>query len=176
VVLQRLFLSSYDLGDFTPKAETYCAQLNKRFGQSMYAARCQLLLITTKAKAPDPARAWLLADSSVMRVAEPQRPYQRLLSDMVVAAVLARAGLGDSARHVIERSQGTPEIDPTRDLVQYAAFAHVLLGDTTQALGNLKKYFAANEARRSGYAQEPTWWFRPIANHPEFRKLVGDVP
>jgi serine/threonine-protein kinase len=176
VVLQRLFLSSYDLGDFTPKAESYCAQLNKRFGQSMYAARCQLLLMTTKAKAPDPAKAWLLADSAVMRVAEPQRPYQRLASDMVVAAVLARAGQSDSARRVIRRSEGDPGIDPTRDLVLYGAFAYTLMGDTTEAVGALKRYFASNEARRAAYREDTGWWFRPLAGNLGYQKLVGSMP
>ena len=142
----------------------------------MYAARCQLLLMTTKARAPEPASAWLLADSAVMRTAEPQRPYQRLLSDMVVAAVLARAGLADSARRVIDRSQGDPQIDPTRDLVLFGAFAHVLIGDTTQAVGFLKRYLASNDARRAAYREDPGWWFRPITGNSEFRKLVGSSP
>jgi serine/threonine-protein kinase len=176
VVLQRLFLSSYDLGDFTPRAESYCQQINKRFSRSANAMYCRLLLMTSKAFPPKPDEAWVLADSGVLRLPKPQQPQQRLINNVIVAAILARAELRDSARRVIVKSQAGADIDPGRELGLYSAFAYTLIGDTAQAIGSLKQYLAANEERRAAYRDDPGWWFRPLAGNAEFRQLVGANP
>jgi eukaryotic-like serine/threonine-protein kinase len=173
VVLNRLFLSSYDLGKFTPDGVRWCDQLNERFGQSANAARCRLMLLTTRDQQADVAKAWAYADTAVMRAPKPQQPLQRLANNMYVAAVLARAGMADSARKVTAASQGDEQLDPTRDLMLRAAFVHTLLSDTTSAVKALKVYFAANDARRANYADDPGWWFRPIAGSGAYRQLVG---
>ncbi len=174
VVLYRLFLSSYDLNKITPDAEHWCDEMQRRFGATAYAARCQLFLLTTRARPADPAKAWALADTVVARSAAPLKPQQRLASDLMVAAVLARAGMADSARHVVKRSQGDETVDPTRDLMMRAAFVHTLLGDTTSAVAALKVFLASNDAARKDYAEDPGWWFRPIANSAAYRNLVGN--
>jgi hypothetical protein len=93
-------------------------------------------------------------------------------SSLQVAAVLARAGLADSARHVVGRSLGHAGVDPTRDLVFHAAFVYTLLGDTTRALQNLKVYLVANPAKRATLG-DGGWWFRPLRANQDFRRLLG---
>jgi len=176
VVLQRLFYSSYDLGDFTPRADSYCQQINKRFGKSSNAMYCRLLLMTSKAVKPVPETAWALADSGVERMPKPQQPHQRSINNILVSVVLARASLADSARRVLERAQALPESDPSREIDYFSAFAYTTLGDTTLAVGSLKKYFASNEERRAVFRDDPGWWFRPLAGNAEFRQLVGANP
>jgi eukaryotic-like serine/threonine-protein kinase len=173
VVLSRLFLSSYDLGRFRPEAERWCEESQRRFPTSVYAARCQLMLLTTRILEPDVSQAWALADSVVARSPAPQQAIQRLANNLLVAAVLVRAGQVDSARRVVERSRGDEEVDPTRELMLRAAFVQTLLSDTTAAVNSLKIYLAANESRRKAYAEDPGWWFRPIAGSASFRRLVG---
>jgi serine/threonine-protein kinase len=173
VVYYRLFTSSYDLGKFTPDAERYCDEIVRRFPGKANAMKCQLLLLTTKAKTPDVPKAWALADSIVQRSPAARQPVERLVQDMFVAAVLARANLADSARKVVQRSKGDEQLDPTRDLMQRSAFVYTLLGDTTAAVAALKVFLASHENLRSELAEDPGWWFRPIANSAEFRKLVG---
>jgi serine/threonine-protein kinase len=179
VVLSRLFASSYDLNNIDPDAITWCEQTQRRFPTSANAARCQLQLLTTRSRPADAAavvKAWVLADSVVLRSPKPQQASKRLESDLIVAAVLARAGMADSARRVVQRSQGDADVDPKRDLMLRAAFVHALLADTTAAVNALNVYFSRNDERRSAYANDPGWWFKPIAQSPAYQKLVGAAP
>lgn len=184
-VLTRLFLSAYDLEDWAG-GQRWCKQMQRRFPRSHQAPRCQLFLLTanTTAIAPDIDLAWTLADS-VTALADPgEREYQRFNSAMLVSAVIARAakatpaagGLADSARHVLERSRGNPGIDPSADLAQFAAFTHVLLGDTTAAISDLTTFLSKSDRRRTSLATNPGWWYRPIQGIPAFQRLVGTPP
>jgi serine/threonine-protein kinase len=172
VILTRLFYSSYDLAQFSDAAH-YCAEGARRFPENEKFVECQLWLMTTKAAEPDVPRAWRLADSLVQRTPESKREFQRLNSQMVVAAVLARAGLKDSAKHVARTARGSAELDPTRDLMMFDAFVQNLLGDKAEALRSLKVYLAANPERRATFADDPGWWFRSLQEDPRFKELVG---
>ena len=174
VVLQRLFFSSYDLGQF-PQAAQWCTDGHRRFPANPKFIECQLWTMTTSARDPDPTLARTLADSMVRISAAPDRPFTRLQSNLLVAAVLARAGRADSARALTRASTGDPVVDPSRDLTHVAAFVYTLLGDTTRAVDQLKTYLAANPSHREGLADDPGWWFRPIAAAPAFRQLVGST-
>jgi hypothetical protein len=92
---------------------------------------------------------------------------------MIVAAILARAGLKDSARHVAVRSRSTPELDPSRDIELFGAFAYTLMGDKVEALKSLKVYLAANPERRANLAEDSGWWFRSLQEDPRFKELVA---
>ena len=52
-VINRLFLVSYDLGQFAEAAH-WCDEGNRRFPGDFKFVKCQLWLLTTKAKEPDP--------------------------------------------------------------------------------------------------------------------------
>ncbi|MBA2291656.1 MAG: protein kinase [Gemmatimonadales bacterium] len=172
VVLSRLFLSSYDLANFA-QADSWCAELRRRFPASLNAPRCELFLLTTTAREPDVMRAWRLVDSVVALTPPARRPFQTLNARMLAAAVLARAKLADSAKAVMRTSIGDPSIDPARDLAQFAAFVALSLGDTVEAFNQLKTFLAASPGRKSSLAQDPGWWFRPVMNNPEWRRVVG---
>lgn len=173
VVLNRLFLSSYDLANF-PDAGFRCSEIRRRFPKDFNAPRCELFMMTTTAvKDPDPARAWRLADSVTALAPEGRREYLTLNARMLVAASLARAGLADSAKAVVERSKGDAQINPTRDLTMFGAFVYRLLGDADGAVDLLKFYFAANDQLRQVYREDPGWWFRDITDTPGWKQLVG---
>ncbi len=172
VILNRLFLSSYDLGQFA-QADQWCAELRRRFPGNLNAPRCELFLHTTKARKPDIARAWRLADSVDQMAPPARREFLKLNTAMLTAAVIARAGQTDSARAVMRRSIGDASVDPARDLAQLAAFVAVTMGDTAEAFNQLKTFLAASDRRRLSFAQDPGWWFRPLVDHPEWRRLVG---
>jgi serine/threonine-protein kinase len=172
VVLSRLFYASYDLGQF-PDAERWCAVGQRRFPADPKFVECQLYLLTSRARTPDVALAWRLADSVARMSSEGDREFATLNGRMMVAAVLARANQPDSARRLALRSTGNNELDPTRDLVYAAAFVHTLLGDTVLAVEALKQYLVANPEKRATLAEDPTWWFRPLEQSAQFRELVG---
>ena len=93
---------------------------------------------------------------------------------MIVAAILARAGLKDSARHVAVRvTQHSRSSTPPETSSCIGAFAYTLMGDTVEALKSLEVYLAANPERRASYAEDSGWWFRSLQEDPRFKELVG---
>ena len=173
VVLNRLILASYDTEEWTT-ATRWCDEMQRRYPASSQAPRCKLYLETSKKKEWDVPLAWKLADSITAMAPKPQQQFERFKSDLLVAAVLARAGLGDSAKRVVDRSRGNPDIDPNLELPQFAAFVGALRGDTTAALADLKTYLSKSDDRRKALAAYPGWWYRPIAETPGFKKLLAN--
>jgi hypothetical protein len=96
--------------------------------------------------------------------------FDRRWAGMATAAVLARAGLADSARALAVASRGDPDIDPTKDLVYVESFVRALLGDHDEALDLLAEYlaFAGQDA-----AEIDHWWFDPLRDEPRYRTLAG---
>ena len=173
VILFRLFISSYDLGQF-PDADNSCMEIRRRFPGDLSAPRCELFMQTTRRRdPPDVARAWRLADSVTAAAPAGRKRFLELNSHMLVAGVLARAGLKDSAARVVERSKGDSDINPTRDLALFGAFVYAQLGETAKAVDLLGVYLQANERLRAAYADDPGWWFRSIQGDPAFKRLVG---
>ena len=170
-VLARLFLASYDLEQFVD-ALHWCEEGQRRFPGDFKFVSCRLWLMTSKAKAPDVAQAWTLADSLAGLAPAPRRAFESLKARMAVAAVLARAGLADSARHVAQRSRGGPDVDPTRDLVYMDIFVQALLNDHGEAIKSLKIYLAANPGERKSLAEDTGWWFRGLQDDPKFQQIV----
>jgi serine/threonine-protein kinase len=175
-ILSRLFLASYDLGQFD-KAKQWCDVASKRFPGDLKSVKCRLYLLTSRLEEPDVAQAWKLADSAVGSVAEGARARERLNEDILVAAVLARAGknqpaLLDSARHVAKRSLGDASIDPTRDLAYFGSFVYTLLGDKDQAIALLKEHLTVNPDKAKSLRDDPGWWFRDISNDPRYQRAV----
>ncbi|HEY7636074.1 MAG TPA: hypothetical protein VH763_11040, partial [Gemmatimonadales bacterium] len=170
-ILSRLFLASYDLEQFVD-AVHYCEEGHRRFPSDFKFVSCRLWLMTTKAKEPDVDLAWKLADSTAALAPPERRAFETLKARMAVAAVLARKGLPDSARHVASRSRGGPDVDPTRDLVYMNVFVQTLLNDHDEAIKSLKTYLVANPGERSGLAEDTGWWFRGLQDDPKFKQLV----
>ena len=79
-----------------------------RFPENDKFVECRLWLMTTKGAEPDVPLALRLADTLIQRTPESKREFQPHNSQMIVAAILARAGLKDSARHVAVRARSTP--------------------------------------------------------------------
>ena len=171
-ILFRLFVTSYDLELFMPAAD-WCNRGRSRFPANPLFAQCQLMMMTTNAADPDVHAAWQLADEAVRLSPERNRPYQENFQHIFVAAVLARAGLPDSARHVLARSKGNADIDPQKELLGYEAMARVMLGDKDEALRLLDEYLVANPKHREGFRKIVHWWWRPIQDDARFKALIG---
>jgi serine/threonine-protein kinase len=178
VVLNRLIMANYDLAQFD-RAGQWCATARQRFPKEMRFTRCRLYLLTTRAESPNVALAWAISDSAVALSPPAARPLDRLTSNMLVAAVIARASkegqpaLADSARRVVRASLGDTQIDGLRELAFYGSFVHTLLGDTDDAIRLLKDYLAANPQRLQSMRNDPGWWFKDLEREPRFRQLLG---
>ena len=177
VVLRRLFLSSYDLADWT-QAKHWCEETQRRFPADYSAPRCKLFLMTAKNVSPVAAKssiaeAWQLADSVTARNKKDKPPFPRMNSDLLVAMVLAKAGLTDSAKHVLNRSRGNPDFDKPRDLLQFAAYVDILVGDNKQAFDDLTVFLAAIPGRKDSFASGSGWWYDDLKTLPDWKRLVG---
>lgn len=171
-ILWRLYTTSYDLEQFAD-AERWCAEGHRRFLENPSFVACQLWLMTSPAKPADVALAWRLLDDITTLTPKQMRAYGRVQAQIGVAAVLARAGLRDSARHVLGRSNAGPDIDPESELLGFQAFAYLLLGDRDMTFRLLKQQVAANPAHRAGLARSVHWWWRDIRDDARFKDLVG---
>ena len=171
-ILDRLYATSYDLELFQPAID-WCEKGHRRFPNDPRFVECQLMLLLSKARDPDVAEAWRLADETVQLSPEGNRAFQRLYERVWVAAVLGRAGLKDSARRVLERSRSTPEIDPEREVLGSQAAAYTMLGDKDQAVRLLSEYLVANPRHREGFRKNVHWWWRGLQDDPRFKALIG---
>jgi len=176
LVLWRLFGGSLDLMNF-PQAVRWCEQGARRFGDSYRFASCRLRLMATPAVPVaelDIDRAWELLARQDSLTPERAREFERLRGRMVLAAVLARASMPDSARAVLNRARTevTAEVDPTRELLLVEAYARTLLGEKDAAVRLLLEHEAAVPGSFSGDGAA-LWWWSGLQDHPEFRRLVG---
>ncbi len=180
-ILWRLYVTSYDLEQFV-NAKKWCDEESKRFPQQLLAARCQLWIMTAKGIRPDPAEAWRLATNYEKAGPPQQREFYRREGQIVVADVLGRAGLADSARRVLVRARADRTIDPRGELMGYEAFVRAQLGesnpgtreaDNKEAVDLLQRYLTEHSEHRRGFAKMNQWWWRGLQDNPRFKALIA---
>ena len=173
-IVERIFYGYYDLDQAVAAAE-WCDEGRRRFPDNGVFTMCQLYVMTMRGQHPDAARAWLLANSDA--IANDPRggstELQKLDARLMVAAVLARAGLKDSAKAVAKGGTAGTDVDPARYLYMQQAFALLLAGDKRGSVGALKVFLTANPDQRKAFAKDPGWRFVDLADNPAFRRLVS---
>jgi len=169
-IISRLFFTSYDL-DQQRQAQRWCQEGIRRFPRDWRFSQCQLYMMT-RLESPDVPRAWTVLAAIDSLSPPAQRTLLHLESKMLVAAIIARAGLRDSTHHVIASSQGTPEIDPEHDLVALEAFVRTLLGEQDEAIRLLQRYVAANPEHSFRTGGDISWWWWDLQKLPGFQALA----
>lgn len=129
-----------------------------------YPALQLLVLAGHDAPVASPDTAWTLV--SEVAGPDPERRWPTGLP--LVAAVLARNGLPDSARSVLARGESAAPDHPLTHY--YGANVHVLLGEEPQALEHLATYLEALPHQKEYVAQD--WWWEPLRDEPGFVALV----
>lgn len=169
-ILWRNYTGQYDLGNF-PQALRACTERARRFPRNDRFVTCQLELMHTPAVEPIPDVGWALVEQVDSLAAEQRREYAGIQSRLYLAGALARAGLPDSARAVLERSHRamSPEIDPERDLLYQEAAMASMMGDDDRAIDLLKLHKAANPDE----TYEHHWWWRSVRSHPRYHEIAG---
>jgi serine/threonine-protein kinase len=171
-ILMRLFWTSHDLEQF-PEALKWCDEGRRRFPNDPDFTECRLWMYTTTYQRPDIDSAWAYRERYLSLVPEKNRPYKAKLADILVGGALARAGLPDSARHVLVRARATPSEDPTRELEGNEAVMRVILGDQDEAVRLIADYLTVNPTHRKGFATRTGWWWRDIQGNPKFKALIA---
>jgi eukaryotic-like serine/threonine-protein kinase len=173
-VLDRLYITSYTTESFD-KARQWCEEGRARFPDDARFTSCALWLLTVPRVAPTalPDSAWRLAQAVEKMTAARALPFTRAQGGVVVAMVLGRAGLADSARAVLLRSRVGQDVDPTGELLYIEAFARITLGEKDEAVRLLTQYLTRNPDHRDGLKKDATWWWRELEGHPGYRRLLG---
>jgi eukaryotic-like serine/threonine-protein kinase len=173
-VLWRVFLASYDTEQFT-QARSSCATGAQRFPEDYRFWECRLWGLTLPSVVPDVEEAWLLQRRTVELTPDARRPYEHHRTLILVAEVLARADLPDSARAVLLRARAGADVDPNLELPFFEAHVRTVLGDHDEAVERLAAYalgfFGGGGEDAGSWATH--WWWRDLQGHPGFRALLN---
>jgi TolB-like protein len=161
-IMSGLFFSALLLGDLA-EARSACGRGAERFPRDWRFAECRLTLLREDRSHPaDPAQAArLLAELDRLDPPEQARAEQRAYTPAyrlaVAAAVLARAGNGDSARALLARAVKEVGNDrETRLSLDYdAVFVRLQLGERAWARALLDSVLAARPELRPFAARDP---------------------
>jgi len=173
-ILWRLWAGSYD-SELHAQARQACQEGLRRFATDYRFTDCQLWDLTTEASPEDVPGAWRLL-AALDTLPPPQtRTYERYQGRILVGAILARAGLKDSARKVLDRSRAGRDTAFDAELVGFEAFARVLNGEQEKAIDLLKQYNAANPGHLFQRGGNVHWWWRGLQSNPRFRELTREA-
>jgi eukaryotic-like serine/threonine-protein kinase len=170
----RLFSSSMDL-EAGREAKRWCDEGAARFPEDFRFVECRLWLLTLRNQTPKPtADVIWKAERDYVEANKVDKPeFIQKRGGMIAAIALVQAGLADSARAVIARSQGNESIDPGGDLIQFEMFARAQLGEKDRALSLLGKYLASHPQQRAFASRDESWWLESLHNEPRYKALTG---
>ena len=147
--LWRLFSTSMDL-ESPAQAKKWCAEGAARFPEDFRFFECRLWLLTFRNQDPKPtADAIWKAYRDYAQADKLDKPeYVQKRGGMIAAIALVQAGLPDSARAVISRSQGPESIDPGGDLITFEMYARAQ-PQKDRAIALLGKFLASHPQQRA---------------------------
>jgi serine/threonine-protein kinase len=171
-VLSRLFWAHYDLEQFND-ASDWCEAGTRRFAEDHNFIQCQLWLMLAPSERADPDLAWELHASLQSALDEGLRALEERKAYLLVAGILRKAGLADSASRVLPLGRADGEIDPNEELVVLEARVLAITDDPDGAMELLKRYVAANPAHSFEVGGQLHWNWRSLRDRPDFRVLMS---
>lgn len=171
-VISRVFFSSLASGNVTD-ARRWCNLGREKYATDPRFWMCDLTILGwTGNSTADIQRAWQALDDSERRDSANILASAWGTRRMLVAAVVARAGLGDSAEAIIRHVHAAlPNGTPTDQLDYGESHVHALLGHTDQAVALLERYLRTHPALRGQVRRSP--WFTPLTNNPKFLAITA---
>src|SRR6266550_3899535 len=171
-IVFRLFYASFQLERYAD-ALNWCATGRRRFPSDWLFLQCQL---TLQASSPDmrpsvPAAWRVLGDIPSIEPLQ-TRSWAGPRLRMMVAGVIARAGLGDSAEHVIQAARSAAPDDA--ELLYLEALARVRLSQPDSAVQLLTNLLRGAPDFRPYLRRDVQ--LRALGSYPAFRRLVGPSP
>ncbi len=168
-ILIRLSNTSLELMEFDDVV-LWAERGRRRFPDAVDFPAVELGSLTQGGN-PDVRQAWELLED-IERLTSPQHlQLYGSIARMQVAGVLARAGLEDSAKAVIQRTRSQAPEDPGEWIAYNEAHAWLLLGERKEALRAIGVYLEASPQEKSYVAQDS--WFEALRDDPRFKELVG---
>jgi serine/threonine-protein kinase len=168
-IVFRLYETTLELKQWD-EAEHWCEEGWRRFSSAVFV-NCDLFLAALPGGPRDaPDEAWQALD----RIVELSSPQSAGVNHVVgltwVSAVIARAGLSDSARAVLARARETAADGLKPWIDYYGANTLLQLGDRQGALDLLDRFLEANPGRKRYLASD--WMFETLWDDPGFASLV----
>jgi hypothetical protein len=121
------------------EAAHWCDELGRREQAALTTASCRLMLTAwAPFVEPEVPAAWRLVDAGVAGASAHELRFREPLLQALAAAVLARAGMPDSAQHVLDRALTASEYVP--EVLQIGAGVHLLRRDHDAARALLRRY------------------------------------
>ena len=171
LTIYRLFAASLDMA-YTEQARKWCGEGRRRYPTNFRFAECALWLSSLPDAKPDMYHVWTRYREYVNGSPERWRGFNALKGRMMVALAAERAGLPDSARHLVAVSMGDTIIDPRGELVNLAIVVYTRLGDRDKAIELLSRDVKARPARRTALANDRSWWLRDLRSDPRYQALI----
>jgi TolB-like protein len=168
-VKARLFDANVELKDWAA-ADRWCRVGRRDHPEDTDFVLCRLFLVSLRPGTPAPAEAWAAMDTLRQETGAEDWEYQyRSWAGYRVARVLARNGLKDSTKAVLERYRASDEIRPW--LAYDEADVHLVLGEPDTAMDLLELYLTVRPDRASYLARD--WAFEELRDRPRFREITG---
>jgi tetratricopeptide (TPR) repeat protein len=171
-IYDRLVYAQYELEQFRDAA-TWCDEGRRRFPDNYRFAECELWLMAAPPGEPDVDDAWRLLARLDSLAPESLRAFKRGVGQVMVAGVLRKAALPDSANAVFGRVDHGESVDPQRQLRVYEAAIRATTGDRDGAVEALRRWVAATPGGTLGPTGELHWWWRDLRTMPEFQQFVS---
>lgn len=150
------------------EAGRWCAEGRRRYPDQPALFQVELARLASPGVEPDPVRAWQFVEK-LSRLGDAE--FNVPPGMMYTAAVLARAGLRDSADAVVaevRRRQPSADVVPYLDYLE--AYVRLLLDERSESLELLGSFLRALPSARAQIARD--WWFEDLAGDPRFEALV----
>jgi len=171
-IVFRLFYASFQLERYAD-ALNWCATGRRRFPSDWLFLQCQLTLqVSSPDMRPSVAAAWRVVGDIPSIEPLQTRSWAEPRLRMMVAGVIARAGLGDSAEHVIQAARSAAPDDA--ELLYLEALARVRLSQPDSAVQLLTNLLRGAPDFRPYLRRDVQ--LRALGSYPAFRRLVGPSP
>lgn len=171
-VVSRVFFTSLASGNVAD-ARRWCQSGREKYPTDPRFWMCDLTILGwTGNSADDVQRAWQALDASERRDSANILASGWGTRRLLVAAVVARAGLSDSAEAIVRQVRSALPTGAVSDQVDYGeSHVHTILGHPDRAIELLERYLRTNPALRGQVRR--SLWFAPLANHPKFLAITA---
>ena len=170
-IYDRLTYAQYDEGEFN-EARHWCDEGRRRFPENFRFTECELWLAAAPGGTPNVDEAWQLLEQLEELTPDALLSQKRGLGQILVAGVLRKANLPDSAQHVLDRVDFSEQADPPRLLHQYEAAMLATTGDPDGAMDALMRWAVTTPDVVLGSQGSLHWWWRTLQNRPDFQQFI----
>jgi serine/threonine protein kinase/tetratricopeptide (TPR) repeat protein len=174
-VLRWQILADLNLEDYADAQKT-CARGARWYPLDLAFMNCQYMILGWSADDLKSAkRAWQLASKAENLATPARRSDVHRTKLLMTAAILARAGYGDSAESLLRTFVGTRKGGIDIDgFASDEAYVRLLVGQQDEALALLKIFLHYNWAQRGYIARTP--WYRSLHGNPAFIAMTERRP